>query len=64
MDEEDQQQQDLDDRQQRIALLHHIGVLVEDLRPEEDQQVSADVDQEVKEKCKAGNADEDLRADR
>ena len=55
---------ELDHRQQRIPLFQHVGVLVEDGRAEEDQEVAGDVDDEIKNKCEAGDADENFRADR
>ena len=45
-------------------LEQHVRVAVEDVAAEEDHQVAGDVDDEVKEKCEAGDADQDLRADR
>jgi hypothetical protein len=63
VDQEHEQQPDLDNREQRIPL-QRVRVLVEDGRPEEDHQVAGDVNQEVKEKGDAGDADDDLRADR
>ena len=60
--QEDQQQADLDHRNQRIAL-ERVRVLVERCRPEEDDQIAEDVDDEVDEKGEAGDADEDLRRD-
>jgi hypothetical protein len=64
VDEEDRQEQQLDHRQQWIPLFHHVGVLIEDGWAEEDQEVSGDVNDEVKKKCEAGDADENFRADR
>ena len=63
MDQEDQQQPDLDHRNQRVAL-ERVRVLVEGGGPEEDQQVAGDMNEEIQEKGEAGDADEDLRADR
>ena len=45
-------------------LFERVRVVVEDVGPEEDQQVAGDVDDEIEEKSEAGDADEELRADR
>ena len=50
-------------REERVAL-ERVRVLVEDRRPEEDHQVAGDVNDEIEEEADAGEADEDLRADR
>ena len=57
-----EQQADLDDRQQRVAF-ERVGVVVEDVGSEEDQQVAGDVDDEIENEREAGDADQDLRAD-
>jgi hypothetical protein len=62
--QEDQQKADLDHRQQRIAVLHDECVPIERCGTEEDDQISCDVDDEIQEKSKSGNADEELRTDR
>ena len=51
------------DRQQRIAL-ERVRVPVEGVGPEKHQQVAGDVDDEIQEEREAGDADEQLRADR
>ena len=43
-----QQQAEFDGRQQRIAVLHHVGVAIERLGAEEDDQVTGDVNEEIK----------------
>ena len=52
-----------DNREQRVALERE-RVLVDGSRCEDDDQVAGDVDQEIQEKKKAGDADEDFGADR
>ena len=52
VDHEDDQQPDFDDRNERVAE-QHVGVLIEDRRPQEHEDVAGDVKNEIDEQSAA-----------
>jgi hypothetical protein len=61
--QENEQQPDFHRIDERVAQ-QRMRVLVEEPGAEEDEQVAGDVQDQIQEKREAGDADEDLRADR